>query len=267
MRAHAPGSVTGLFAPAAEEGGTAGGASFATADGVVVEVTPASETTVTVDGEPAPFEPVERVLGALEVTAAVDVRPEVPLGNGFGASGAATLATALAADAEFGLGREREALLDAAYEAEVAAGTGESDVIIQNRGGLLWNVGDGVRRRELDARVEYATAGSIDTSEVLADEAFMRTASRVGFAELERFAGEPTLRSLAERSRVFLRETGIATPFVEREIERVEAGGGAAGMALFGETVFAVDVDGVLTDRTEVANEGARLLPNDGSSG
>jgi pantoate kinase len=267
MRAHAPGSVTGLFAPAVEEGGTAGGASFATEDGVVVEVTPAPETAVTVDGEPAPFEPVERVLAALDVTAAVDVRPEIPLGHGFGASGAATLAAALATDAEFDLGHDRGAILDMAYDAEVAAGTGESDVIIQDRGGLLWHTGDGIRRRELDVHVGYATAGGIATSEMLADEAFMEAASRAGFRELERFDEEPTLRSLAERSRAFIRETDIATPFVEREIERVEAAGGAAGMALFGETVFAVDVDGVLPDRTTVSNEGARLLPVDGHSG
>ena len=266
MRAHAPGSVTGLFAPAMEDGDTSGGASFATADGVVVEVTPASGRSITVDGEPAPFEPVERVLATLEVDAAVDVRPEVPLGHGFGASGAATLATALAANEEFDLGRDRDALLDAAYEAEVAAGTGDSDVIIQDRGGLLWNTGDGVRREELDVGVEYATSGGIATSEMLADEAFMRTASRVGFEQLARFDGSPTLRTLAECSRVFLRETGIATAFVEREIERVEAVGGAAGMALFGETVFAVDVDRVLPERTRVSNDGARLLPDDASS-
>lgn len=260
MRAHAPGSVTGLFAPAVEEGGASGGASFATEDGVVVEVTPAPETEVTVEGEPAPFEPVERILATLGVTAAVDVRPEVPLGHGFGASGAATLATALAADAEFDLGWDREALLDASQAAEIAAGTGQSDVIIQNLGGLLWNTGGGVERLELDARVGYATAGGIATSEMLADEAFMRTANRVGFDEIERFAADPSLRSLAERSRVFLRETGIATAFVEREIERVEDAGGAAGMALFGETVFAVEVEGVLPELTKISNEGARLL-------
>lgn len=265
MRAHAPGSVTGLFAPAVEEGGSAGGASFATEDGVVVEVTAAAETAVTVEGEPAAFEPVERVLGALDVTAAVDVRPEVPLGHGFGASGASTLATALAANARFDLGRDRGELLEAARKAEIAAGTGESDVIIQDRGGLLWNTGGGISRKELDADVEYATAGSIATSEMLADETYVRTASRVGFELISRFGEEPTLRSLAECSRAYLRETGIATPFVEREIERVEAAGGAAGMALFGETVFAVDADGVLPERTTVSNEGARLLPDSGS--
>lgn len=260
MRAHAPGSVTGLFAPGTDEGEPSGGASFATEDGVVVEVTPAPEITVTVEGEPAPFEPVERVLAALGVTAAVDVRPEVPLGHGFGASGAATLATALAADAEFDLGWDRESLLEASRKAEIAAGTGQSDVIIQNLGGLLWNTGGEVERIELDVRIEYVTDGGIATSEMLADEEFIRAANRVGFEEIERFAVDPSIRSLAERSRSFLRETGIATAFVEREIERIEDAGGAGGMALFGETVFAVDADGVFPESTRISNEGARLL-------
>lgn len=260
MRAHAPGSVTGLFAPATEEGGTSAGASFAVADGVVVDVTAADTTVVTVDGDPAPFEPVERVLEDLGVAAAVDVRPEVPLGHGFGASGAATLATALAADATFDLGADRAELLQAAHSAELAAGTGQGDVFIQEQGGVVWS-GDGdVNRAEVDASVEYATRGGIDTSEVLADESFMADAARSGHEHLTRLTTPPDLRDLAERSREYLDDTGIATEFVVEQLERVEAAGGAGSMALFGDTVFAVDVDGVLDERTRVANRGARVL-------
>lgn len=258
--ARAPGSVTGLFAPGGDHDEPSRGASFATADGVVVEVTPAAETTVTVSGDPAPFEPVERVLSALEVTAAVDVRPEVPLGHGFGASGAATLATALAADAAFELGRGRDALLDAAHRAEVAAGTGRGDVFIQERGGLVWSAGEGVRRTEVDEAVEYATAGGIDTSEMLADESFMAAARRSGAKHLDGLDGSPTVRGLAERGRAYVEETGIATAFVERGLQRVDEAGGAGSMALFGDTVFAVDVEGVLPNRTRVENQGAHLV-------
>lgn len=258
--ARAPGSVTGLFAPAPGGDEPSRGASFAITDGVVVDLAPAPETAVTVEGEPAPFEPVERVLSALEVTAAVDVRPEAPLGHGFGASGAATLATALAANAAFELERDREALLGAAHRAEVAAGTGRGDVYIQERGGLVWSAGEGVRRREVDEPVEYATAGGIDTGEMLADESFMAAARRSGARHLDRLDGAPTVRELAERGRAYVAETGIATGFVERELERVDEAGGAGSMALFGDTVFAVDVEGVLANRTWVENEGAYVV-------
>lgn len=264
MRAHAPGSVTGLFAPAPADGGASRGASFAIEDGVVVDVTPATETIITVDGEPAPFEPVENVLAELDVTASVDVLPEVPLGHGFGASGAATLATALAANATFDLGESRESILDAAHRAEMQAGTGQGDVFIQERGGLLWSADGENHRVESNEPVEYATAGGISTAEMLADESFLAAARRSGHRHLDALESPPTLRGLAERSRAYLDETDIGTEFVERKIERVEAAGGAASMALFGETVFGIGVEGILPNRTRVSTEGARVLSDVG---
>ncbi|MFW5903130.1 MAG: GHMP kinase [Halolamina sp.] len=253
--------MTGLFAPAPPEGGgTSRGASFAMEDGVVVALDPAPETTVRVEGEPASFEPVERVLDALGVTASADVRPEVPLGHGFGASGAATLATALAANAAMDGDRDRRELLQAAHEAEMAAGTGQGDVFIQDRGGLLWTAGDEPRRVEPDAAVEYVSRGGIDTSEMLADEEAMAAARRSGSKHLSAIDAPLTMRSLAERSRAYLEETGFATPFVEETVGRVEAAGGAGSMALFGDAVFAVDVDGLLANRTRVSTTGARLI-------
>jgi len=263
VRAYAPGSVTGLFAPAPPSGeGTSRGASFAIEDGVRVALDPAEETIVTVDGDPAPFEPVERLLEDMDVTARVDVRPDVPLGHGFGASGAATLATALAANEADEGDRSRPELLAMAHDAEMAAGTGQGDVYIQDRGGLLWTT-DGEsepRRAEPDAAIEYASRGGIDTSEMLADEETMATAHRSGTKHLARLDPPPTMRALAERSWAYLRETGLATPFVEETIDRVEAAGGAGSMALFGDTVFAVDVEDVLDDRTRVATTGAHVL-------
>ena len=259
--AFAPASVTGLFAPAPPEGGgTSRGASFALEDGVVVAVDPAPETTVTVDGDPVSFEPVERVLEALGVTASVDVRPEVPLGHGFGASGAATLATALAANAAVEGDRNRSELLQAAHEAEMAAGTGQGDVFIQDRGGLLWTSDTEPRRVEPDVHVEYVSRGGIDTSEMLADEDAMAVAHRSGSKHLEAIDAPLTMRSLAERSWAYLQETGFATRFVEERMAAVEAAGGAGSMPLFGNAVFAVDVDGVLAHRTRVSTTGAHLI-------
>ena len=262
MRARAPGSVTGLFAPAPEDGGTSRGASFAIEDGVVVEVEPTTETTVTVEGESAPFEPVERVCEELGVTAAVDVHPEVPLGHGFGASGAATLATALAANVRFDLDQSRESLLEASHRAELAAGTGQGDVFIQERGGLVYSASEEgeIGRVEPDTPVEYATAGGMDTSEVLADEALMARARETGHEALDRLPDPPTMRAFAERSGAYLDELDVATEFVEQKLDQVEDAGGTGSMALFGETVFAVDVEHVLERRTRVANKGARVI-------
>lgn len=261
MKAYSPGSITGLFAPAScDAGGTSMGASFAITAGVSVEVTPAPDSTVTIDGEPVLFEPVTRVLTELGVTGSVAVNPSVPLGHGFGASGAATLAAALAADAEFHLGRSREQLVQAAHHAELAAGTGQGDVFIQDLGGIVWSIGDGINRRAVEATVEYATTGGLSTSEILADDELMAVARRAGVRHLNELSIPPTMETLATRSRAYLEETGFATDFVMRELDRVDAAGGVGSMALFGETVFAVGLDGVLSHRTTVASDGARVL-------
>lgn len=261
MRAHAPGSLTGLYAPppADEPAAPSRGASIAIADGVTVEISAAAETGVAIDGELVSFEPVERVLNELGATATASVELGVPLGHGFGASGAATLAAALAANGQFDLGYARDELVAAAHRAELAAGTGQGDVFVQARGGFLWSEGT-ITGREVDTAIEWASTGSISTAAVLDDEQFLATARRVGASHLGALGDRPTIREFLERSRAYLDETGLATPFAEREIERVEAAGGVATMALFGNTVFATDVEGVLPHRTHIANRGAQVL-------
>jgi len=263
MRAHAPGSLTGLYAPPPpdEPDAPSHGASVAIEDGVTVAVEPADETTVRLEGEPTSVEPVAGVLESLGVAATVDLEPDVPLGHGFGASGAATLATALATDAVYDLGRDRDALVTAAHRAELDAGTGQGDVFIQDRGGLLWSgEGAAIDRRALEGAIEWESTGPIPTESFLADEEFRATAARVGPAHLDALGDTPTLRAFVERSRAYVAETGLAPASVRKTIERVDAAGGAATMALFGETVFAVDAEGALPHRTAVSNAGARLL-------
>lgn len=261
MRAYAPGSITGLFAPAPPDGDdTSMGASFAIADGVTVDVRPASETTITIAEKAASLEPVTRLLNELGVQAEAAVTPVIPLGHGFGASGAATLATAIAAAEEFGLDWSRDRLVHTAHRAELAAGTGQGDVFIQDRGGIVWSTGGKIDRCPVDASIEYSTAGGMATSEILADEELMATARRAGIRHLERLPTPPTLESLATHARAYLEETGFATPFVNRELARVDASGGTGSMALFGESVFAVGVEGTLANQTTVASDGARLV-------
>jgi pantoate kinase len=257
MRAHAPGSVTTMFVPV--DGG-AHGVSFATEDGVVADVTSAEATAVTLDGEATGFEPVELALEALGVTARVDLTAEVPVGRGFGASGAATLATVLAADATFALGRAREDLVEVAADAEIAAGTGLGDVYVQERGGLVWNVGDGRRRRDCTEAVAYASYGGIDTADVLGDDAAMARVREAGQVALADFEPDAGFRAVVGDGWRFAAATDLPTAPVQEAVGRVEAAGGVATMAMVGETVVAVGAEGVLPERTRVTPDGARLL-------
>jgi len=288
-RARAPGSVTLLFAPAAEPADGSLGASFAVADGVVAEVAPVSDgeddgggdgevtgdsdvaadpvdrvgaSVVTVDGEPRSFEPVERALEELGVEAVARLTPEVPIGYGFGASGAATLATVLAADAAFDLGCARDELVEVAHRAEVAAGTGLGDVFVQAQGGLVWNAGDGdgVRRVERTDRLAFAPLGERATSELLADAAAMDRIRTAGRDRLGTIDPDAPLRDLLAGGWAFARDAGLATDRVVETVERVEADGGAASVAMVGETVIGTPGGAVLDRETRVTTDGARLL-------
>jgi pantoate kinase len=259
MDAFAPASVTAVFAPN-EEGTRTRGASVALEDGVTVSVEAADRIRTTVDGDPAEFEPVVGVLERLGVTARVDVRPEVPMGAGFGTSGAATLATALAANEIHHLGRARAELVEHARDAEVDAGTGLGDVFIQDTGGLRYDVGNGRERVEIDASVEYTSYGGLSTAEALGDAELMTKVREEGTKVLDSLSVPPTLREVFERSWPFAQALGLPTARVVEDVARVQDAGGAATMAMLGETVVAVDCDGVLPNRTGVSTTGARLL-------
>jgi pantoate kinase len=259
MDAFAPASVTAVFAPN-EAGTDTRGASFALADGVTVSVESATETAVTVDGDPASFDPVTGVLDRLDVTATVDVRPDIPIGAGFGSSGAATLSTALAADEMFGLGYERAELVEQARAAEVEAGTGLGDVYIQDTGGLRYDVGEGRERVETAVAVEYACYGGLSTEDALGDEELMATVREEGEAVLDTLSDQPTMREVIGRSWPFARALGLPTDRVIDDVTRVQEAGGLATMAMLGETVVGVECEGVLPNRTRIASEGAHLL-------
>jgi len=263
MRAYAPGSVTTLFVPAVEEHRSRG-ISFTTEDGVAVELERADgdEPTVTLDGERTAFDPVERALAELGVAPRVELTADVPVGCGFGASGAATLATVLAAEELYGLGRDRESLVELAHGAEMAAGTGQGDVFVQALGGLVWSGRpDGPPARvERSEPVEYATYGDIPTAEVLGDAAAVQRVRKAGSELIEEFDPEGPLHGVFGLGWEFARRTGLPTERVTDAVERVQDAGGTATMAMVGESVVGVGTEGVLPERTRITTEGARVL-------
>lgn len=213
-------------------------------DGVTVTVRPAEESACYLDGTSIEMEPVERVLDALNVTARVTAESEIPIGSGFGVSGAMALGTALAANVEFDRRLSENELITIAHGADVQSGTGLGDVVAQARGGIPIrlepggphdNELDGIPRR---VRVEYVTFGDLSTPDVLDDDP--ETITEAGETALSRVVGEPTLTSFIYASRRFAREAELLTPGVRDAIAAVSEAGGEASMAMLGETVFAL---------------------------
>jgi pantoate kinase len=251
--AFVPGHVTGFFSvhPHGDPARAGSRGAGLTLDrGVRVAVDPAAERAVLLDGERVEMPPVSNVLDALGVDARVVAESDLPVGAGFGVSGATALGTALAANAALGLARSENDLVTVAHEAEVEAGTGLGDVVAQARGGLPIRLEpgapghgrlDGVPAR---SRIEYVTFGELSTEAVLdGDTAALTEAGERALAALRR---SPTLPRLFALSRAFAREADLLVPEVATAIDDVRAAGGEAAMAMLGRTVVATGT--ALTD-------------------
>jgi pantoate kinase len=247
--AFVPGHVTGFFSPVPDADPVRAGsrgAGVTLADGVRVTVCEGN-TGLTLDGEAVEVAPVAGVLDGLGVADEARVRAEsdLPLGTGFGVSGALALGTALAANRAFDCGRSENELVGLAHRAEVRAGTGLGDVVAQAHGGVPIRLAPGAPGHgRLDGvpdcgRVEYVTFGGLSTPDVLAGDTDAIVAA--GDAALERLTERPTLDRLLAESRRFARESGLLTERCREVVEAVADAGGTASMVMLGETVFALD--------------------------
>lgn len=246
-RAFVPGHITGFFTVERDEDPTktgSTGAGISLTNGVSVEVSYAEGPKITLNGEDVSMEAVERVLGTLAVSAAVEAETSLPVGAGFGVSGAVALGTALAANELFGRSLSENELVTIAHGAEVQAGTGLGDVVSQARGGMPIRleagsphsgVMDGIPAR---GRIEYVTFGELSTSEIIGGNT--ERLEQPGEEALSEVVRSPTPDQFMYASRYFAREAGLLTEDVMRTIQDVSEAGGEAAMAMLGQTVFAL---------------------------
>lgn len=246
-QAFVPGHVTGFFAvhrdPDPTKAGSTG-AGVTLTDGVTVEVEYAEEPSVELNDEPIEMGAVDRVLDALSASAAVRAETDLPVGAGFGVSGAVALGTALAANQLFQPNLSENELVTVAHGAEVQAGTGLGDVVAQARGGVPirleaggphHGVMDGIPSR---GRIEYVSFGELDTTEAIEGET--ETLDQAGTEARSLVVRKPNVEQFMYASRRFAREAGLVPARVEDAVAAVSDVGGEATMAMLGESVFAL---------------------------
>ncbi|MFC7324822.1 pantoate kinase [Halorubrum rutilum] len=301
--AFVPGHVTAFFsAHSAERPAATGsrGAGLTLTDGVTVRVsatgTSRGDGSVgarEIDGGPGTIGAVEDALAALGAAGGADaagggdaagsadapgetdgvpvdvaVESDLPIGAGFGVSGAAALGAALAANDALDRCRSENELVRIAHEAEVGRGTGLGDVVAQARGGVPIRVEPGAPGiGELDgipaaARVEYVTFGELSTEAVLGGDTAALTAA--GEDALDRLRADPRLPTLLDAAREFAREADLLVPEVAEAVDAVDAAGGEAAMAMLGRTAFALGTGlsdaGYDPEACRVDAAGARLV-------
>jgi len=245
-QAFVPGHITGFFTsysdPDPTKAGSQGGG-IALSKGISVTVRPAKQASVVLNGEEIEMGAVYRILDALQINAQVRGTTDLPLGSGFGVSGAMALGTAFAANTAFDRRFSENELITIAHGAEVQAGTGLGDVVAQARGGVPIRLEPGgPQDNKIDAisargRIEYHVLGELATDDVLSGDT--ETLTEAGKQALSDVVSEPTMTSFMQASRQFARESELLTDRVQEVIEDVSNAGGEAAMAMLGETVFA----------------------------
>lgn len=273
-----PGHVTGFFTTdPAEDPTKAGsrGGGIALDDGVTVTVTTSEERSVTLNDVDIEIEAVDRVLDALRTNVTVQAETPLPLGSGFGVSGAMALGTALGTNVVRDRRLSANELVTIAHGAEVQAGTGLGDVVAQARGGVPLRLEPGgPQDNYIDAisargRIEYHVIDDLSTAAVLDGDTDALT--RAGKKALARVVDEPTMGTFMRAARQFGREAALLTEEVQAVVGEVAAADGDAAMAMLGETVVALGTG--LTDAgydasvTEVHPGGATLLDDTSEQG
>lgn len=167
----------------------------------------------------------------------------LPVGGGFGASGAGAFSTALALDRALGLGRTYNELSYAAHVAEVTNRTGLGDVAGMALGGVVIRLKPGApftldRIPVAPQDIYCVHFGPISTKSVLSDVREKARINSAGKKCLKELLKMPTFERFMQLSREFSVSTGLISEKALDAVEAVEALDGMASMAMLGDTVF-----------------------------
>ena len=204
----------------------------------------------------------------------VSSRFEVPIGAGFGASGAGALSTALALNARLSLGMTLNEVAQIAHLAEVENNTGLGDVIAETYGGVVIRkkpgppgIGmvDKIILPPEEVKISYVTFGVKATREILRDASIIRSVNEAGRAALKELLKKPDLDTFMRAARDFSLQTGLMSERCRDAIEAVAAEGKVASVAMLGETVFVPGDSEALREfgevrQSRISYSGARII-------
>ncbi|MEA3282608.1 MAG: pantoate kinase [Euryarchaeota archaeon] len=256
--AFAPAHITGFFVIRPHENPAIAGSLGC---GIILE---AGVTTRVEIGGPdgpndSPCPTVKSVVSRLtRRPCSVRITSDIPIGAGFGASGAGALGTAFALNHALSHNLTANQLTEIAHIAEVDNRTGLGDVVAQSLGGVVIRRTPGASARLdricTDAKdIFWVIFDKMSTKEVLNDKSSADQINPAGMESMRELLEMPTVENFMIQSRRFAAGTGLMSNTVADAADAVEAAGGMASQAMLGDSVFAVDVTGGAGDAIESA--------------
>jgi pantoate kinase len=253
-KAYAPGHITGFFQihehnDPHRKGST--GCGIVLNAGVTTEVKvgkSVENTEIFLNGKKVEGKTTRTVLDMMtDEPVMVKSWAEIPVGCGFGASGAGALGAAYALNRALSLNKTVNSLTEYSHVAEVVNRSGLGDVAAQSSGGVVIRLHPGGpqfgsvdRIPAPEARVFCIVLGEISTDSVLADEAAAGKINAAGKAAMLELLKKPTLENFMHQAKNFASETGLMSSTAQDVIEAAYASGGLASQAMLGDTVFAI---------------------------
>ena len=227
------------------------GMGFTITEGVVVTVTTSdTDTTVRFNSSALHFPTVTSVVQKLTSRPVeIDIESPLPLGCGFGLSGAASLATTYALNSLLDLGKSQEELALTAHVAEVENRTGLGDVCAQYHGGCLVKLKEGYplaaeRLPIPEQPIYYRYFSSIQTKTILENAERRERINRAADEALHALeelgkADQVDFNACIQLSKRFALNSGLLEDTdVQQTIREVELAGGVASMIMLGNAVF-----------------------------
>ena len=178
----------------------------------------------------------------------VNIKSELPLGCGFGLSGASALATAYALNKLFNLDKTKKQLALIAHIAEVENGTGLGDVVNQYYGGFLVKYKSSymfkVKKILINnKKIYYVYFSAISTKKVISNEKIKDKINNAGLNSLNKIKklnkNNLNLNNLIKISKEFALNSGLLkNKKVIGTIKNIENNNGNASMIMLGNAVF-----------------------------
>ncbi len=275
IQAFAPGNISCIFkAYKRKDPRWSGsfGVGFTLSEGVVVTVANAEKTEILFNSEKINMPTVFGVLRDLtDQSIAVEIETKLPLGCGFGVSGAVALATAYAVDKLLHLKKTKKALAIIAHTAEVKNKTGLGDVVNQFFGGFFLkekpSSSFSVTKILVKEKTVYCRVFSpLSTKSVLNDEKLLSridTVATRALGSIKNVLQEKNVLVLADIlaiSKQFVLEGGLLKDKnVIQTIDAIEKKGGSATMIILGNAVVStISFPGAV--KFSLSEKGAVLL-------
>jgi pantoate kinase len=222
-----------------------------------VEVQPGERASIEIfiNGKKAPeartsLSAAEQVLRGTPELSKVIIKHDsrIPIGAGYGASGAGALGVALALPKALDIAMSRSQATKIAHVAEIECNTGLGDVGAQLMGGLVVGVEPGAppygkwQRIEVPADVKMVcgTLGQISTKDFLKNKEMRGKSERLGGLALKKLLNVQSLQNFMEVSREFAEELGLLDDELRVLIKAATSAGAlGASQVMLGRAVFA----------------------------